>query len=152
VVADGDRCDHEPIPARVDARNLRGHGALPDPVLQRVRTGEYFTSDGSRKDVDGNIRITVSVDDVMKVAGHRPAIAEVENALGQNETVSDVAVVSRQDNLKSEVPVAFALLLKGIEGSDEIVKELMGRSIGLSAQRAAPIGLSSPLMGQDAKW
>jgi len=45
--------------------------------------------------------------------------------LAQNDKVSEVAVVSRPHDLKGEVPVAFVLLRKGIEGSDEIVKELM---------------------------
>ena len=85
----------------------------------------YFTSDGARKDAMGNIRITGRVDDVMNVAGHRLATAEVESALAQNNKVSEVAVVSRPHDLKGEVPVAFVLLRAGIEGNDEIRKELM---------------------------
>jgi acetyl-CoA synthetase len=85
----------------------------------------YFTSDGARKDKTGNIRITGRVDDVMNVAGHRLATAEVESALAQNDKVSEVAVVSRPHDLKGEVPVAFVLLRAGIEGSDDIRKELM---------------------------
>ena len=73
----------------------------------------------------GNIRITGRVDDVMNVAGHRLATAEVESALAQNDKVSEVAVVSRPHDLKGEVPIAFVLLRKGVEPSDEITKELM---------------------------
>jgi len=86
----------------------------------------YFTSDGARKDEMGNIRITGRVDDVMNVAGHRLATAEVESALAQNDKVSEVAVVSRPHDLKGEVPVAFVLLKAGITPSEEIRKELMG--------------------------
>jgi len=86
---------------------------------------KYFTSDGARKDEANNIRITGRVDDVMNVAGHRLATAEVESALAQNENVSEVAVVSRPHDVKGEVPVAFVLLRKGVEPSDEIRKELM---------------------------
>lgn len=86
----------------------------------------YFTSDGARKDEMGNIRITGRVDDVMNVAGHRLATAEVESALAQNDKVSEVAVVSRPHDLKGEVPVAFVLLKAGVEHSDEIRKELLG--------------------------
>jgi len=85
----------------------------------------YFTSDGARKDEMGNIRITGRVDDVMNVAGHRLATAEVESALAQNDKVSEVAVVSRPHDLKGEVPVAFVLLKAGITPSEEIRKELM---------------------------
>jgi len=86
----------------------------------------YFTSDGARVDEMGNIRITGRVDDVMNVAGHRLATAEVESALAQNDKVSEVAVVSRPHDLKGEVPVAFVLLKSGVAHSDEIRKELMG--------------------------
>lgn len=85
----------------------------------------YFTSDGARKDEMGNIRITGRVDDVMNVAGHRLATAEVESALAQNDKVSEVAVVSRPHDLKGEVPIAFVLLRGGIQASEEIRKELM---------------------------
>jgi len=85
----------------------------------------YFTSDGARKDGMGNIRITGRVDDVMNVAGHRLATAEVESALAQNDKVSEVAVVSRPHDLKGEVPIAFVLLRKGVEPSDEITRDLM---------------------------
>ena len=85
----------------------------------------YFTSDGARKDEMGNFRITGRVDDVMNVAGHRLATAEVESALAQNDKVSEVAVVSKPHDLKGEVPVAFVLLRKGVEPSDEIRKDLV---------------------------
>lgn len=85
----------------------------------------YYTSDGARVDEMGNIRITGRVDDVMNVAGHRLATAEVESALGQSDKVSEVAVVSRPHSIKGEVPVAFVLLKVGVERSDEIRKELV---------------------------
>ncbi len=85
----------------------------------------YYTSDGARKDEMGNFRITGRVDDVMNVAGHRLATAEVESALAQNEKVSEVAVVSKPHDLKGEVPVAFVLLKAGVDHSDEIRKELI---------------------------
>jgi acetyl-CoA synthetase len=93
----------------------------------------YYTSDGARMDEMGNIRITGRVDDVMNVAGHRLATAEVESALTEDERVSEVAVVSRPHELKGEVPVAFVLLKAGMKGSDDIrtgllktVSELIG--------------------------
>ena len=85
----------------------------------------YFTSDGARKDAQGNIRITGRVDDVMNVAGHRLATAEVESALARNENVTEAAVVSRPHDLKGEVPVAFVLLKAGIEHSEEMKKDLI---------------------------
>ncbi len=85
----------------------------------------YFTKDGSRMDEMGNIRVTGRVDDVMNVAGHRLATAEVEDALAQHPAVSEVAVVSKPDEIKGEVPVAFVLLKKGFQASEDLKKDLI---------------------------
>ncbi|MFW6104533.1 MAG: acetate--CoA ligase [Candidatus Bipolaricaulota bacterium] len=86
----------------------------------------YFTSDGARKDEDDNIRITGRLDDVMNVAGHRLATGEVENALGKHDAVAEPAVVSRPDEVKGEVPVAFVMLEKGADiDSETLQKELI---------------------------
>ncbi len=100
----------------------------------------YFTKDGARMDEMGNIRITGRVDDVMNVAGHRLATAEVEDALAQHPLVTEVAVVSKPDDLKGEVPVAFVLLKKGVQPSEELKKDLVktvDQHIGPTARPAA---------------
>ncbi len=87
----------------------------------------YFTSDGARKDEEGNIRITGRLDDVMNVAGHRLATGEVENAIGKHELVAESAVVSRPDDVKGEVPIAFVMLERGADvDSETLKKELIG--------------------------
>ncbi len=72
----------------------------------------YDTSDGAYLQ-NGLIRITGRTDDVMKVAGHRLATAEVENAIHDNKKVGDVAVVPMPNDLKGQVPIAFVVLKKG---------------------------------------
>ncbi|MGC9529597.1 MAG: acetate--CoA ligase [Candidatus Bipolaricaulaceae bacterium] len=102
--------------------------------------GYYFTRDGARKDELGNIRITGRVDDVMNVAGHRLATAEVEDALTQHPLVSEVAVVSKPDDVKGEVPIAFVLLKKGAQPSTDLQRELVktvDEHIGPTARPAA---------------
>ncbi|MCF7890592.1 acetate--CoA ligase [Candidatus Bipolaricaulota bacterium] len=102
--------------------------------------GYYFTSDGARKDEDGNIRITGRLDDVMNVAGHRLATGEVENALGKHESVAEPAVVSRPDEVKGEVPVAFVMLEKGADIDEETLQneliQLVDDTIGPTARPA----------------
>lgn len=100
----------------------------------------YFSRDGARMDEIGNIRVTGRVDDVMNVAGHRLATAEVEDALSQHQLVSEVAVVSKPDEVKGEVPVAFVLLKKGVQPSEDLKKELVktvDKHIGPTARPAA---------------
>jgi len=83
----------------------------------------YDTSDGAYITKEGLIRITGRTDDVMKVAGHRLATAELENAINENPKVSETAVVPIPDEIKGQTPVAFVILKKGI-ASEELEKEL----------------------------
>lgn len=98
----------------------------------------YYTSDGARKDEEGNIRITGRLDDVMNVAGHRLATGEVENAISKHEDVAEAAVVSRPDDVKGEVPVAFVMLERGAdaEGLEEELIKLVDDAIGPTARPA----------------
>ncbi|MEM2431654.1 MAG: acetate--CoA ligase [Candidatus Bathyarchaeia archaeon] len=85
----------------------------------------YYTGDGAYiHDEMGNIRITGRVDDVMKVAGHRLATAEVENAIAQHPSVVESAVVSAPHEIKGETPVAFVVLKPGYKPSAELEAEI----------------------------
>lgn len=98
----------------------------------------YDTSDGAYATKDGLIRVTGRTDDVMKVAGHRLATAELENALDENEMVGESAVVPIPDPIKGQVPVAFIVLKKGAP-SEALEKELkahVDKKIGPTARPA----------------
>ncbi|MCR4284786.1 MAG: acetate--CoA ligase [archaeon] len=95
----------------------------------------YDTSDGAYL-VNGLIRITGRTDDVMKVAGHRLATAELENAIHDNKKVGDVAVVPMPHDVKGQVPIAFVVLKKG-DGSEKLENELkkhVDKKIGPTAR------------------
>lgn len=90
---------------------FNNHKKYVDTYWSKFKT-MYDTSDGAYLQ-NGLIRITGRTDDVMKVAGHRLATAEVENAIHDNKKVGDVAVVPMPDKIKGQVPVAFVVLKKG---------------------------------------
>ena len=97
----------------------------------------YDTSDGAYLE-DGLIRITGRTDDVMKVAGHRLATAELEDAMHDSKLVGDVAVVPMPDKLKGQVPIAFVVLKRGT-GSEKLEKTLkkhIDKKIGPTARPA----------------
>ncbi len=89
---------------------FNNHKKYVDTYWKKFKT-MYDTSDGAYLQ-DGLIRITGRTDDVMKVAGHRLATAEVENAIHDNKKVGDVAVVPMPDKIKGQVPIAFVVLKK----------------------------------------
>lgn len=99
----------------------------------------YDTSDGAYMTKEGLIRLTGRTDDVMKVAGHRLATAELENALNDSDKVNESAVVPIPDKIKGEVPIAFVILEKNIIANEELEKELkkhVDKKIGPTARPA----------------
>jgi len=86
--------------------------------------GVYFAGDGAKRDDDGYFWLLGRVDDVMNISGHRISTTEVESALVAHETVAEAAVVGRADDLTGEAIAAFVTLRSGIEGTEELIKEL----------------------------
>ncbi len=99
----------------------------------------YYTHDGAKVwDETYNIRLGGREDDVMKVAGHRLATAEVETALTDHEAVAEAAVVPAPHEIKGEVPVAFVVLKKGWEPSEALEKEIVAKVVKAIGPTAKP--------------
>ncbi|TFH51927.1 MAG: acetate--CoA ligase [Methanothrix sp.] len=90
-----------------------------------IRPGTYLAGDKATKDKDGYFTIQGRIDDVLKVAGHRISNAEVESAFVSHSKVGEAAVIGKPDEVKGEVIVAFVSLREGVEGTDELKKELV---------------------------
>ncbi len=90
-----------------------------------IRPGTYLAGDKATKDKDGYFTIQGRIDDVLKVAGHRISNAEVESAFVSHPKVGEAAVIGKPDQVKGEVIVAFVSLRGGIDGTDELKKELV---------------------------
>ncbi|MCH8542700.1 MAG: acetate--CoA ligase [Alcanivorax sp.] len=84
----------------------------------------YFTGDGARRDEDGYYWITGRVDDVLNISGHRLGTAEIESALVLHPAIAEAAVVGYPHDVKGQGIYAYVNLMKGHEGSDELVKAL----------------------------
>ncbi len=87
--------------------------------------GKYFAGDGVKRDADGYYWITGRVDDVLNISGHRLGTAEIESALVLHSNVSEAAVVGMPHDIKGQGIYAYVSLMSGIEGSDELKKELV---------------------------
>ena len=87
--------------------------------------GMYFTGDGARRDEDGYYWITGRVDDVLNVSGHRLGTAELESALVLHDDVAEAAVVGYPHDIKGQGIYAYVTLVKGVEHSDALKKELV---------------------------
>ncbi|MEP7452470.1 acetate--CoA ligase [Phyllobacterium sp. SB3] len=121
--ADGNLCITDSWPGQM--RTLYGdHKRFIEAYFSTYK-GKYFTGDGCRRDKDGYYWITGRVDDVLNVSGHRMGTAEVESALVSHDTVSEAAVVGYPHDLKGQGIYCYVTLMAGLEGSDELRKELI---------------------------
>ena len=87
--------------------------------------GTYFSGDGAKRDADGYYWITGRMDDVLNVSGHRMGTAEVESALVLHDAVAEAAVVGFPHDIKGQGIYCYVTLVKGIEPSDALKKELV---------------------------
>jgi len=119
----------------------KNHEKYVETYWQKFKKGKfkyYDTSDGAYEK-QRLIRVTGRTDDVMKVAGHRLATAELENALNDSDKINESAVVPIPDQIKGQVPVAFVVLEKNIIPSQELEKEIkahVDKKIGPTARPA----------------
>jgi len=72
-------------------------------------SGKYFTGDGARRDAEGRIRVIGRVDDVINVSGHRLGTAEIENAINEQNSVVESAVVGYPHAIKGQGICAFVI-------------------------------------------
>jgi len=121
--ADGNLCITDSWPGQM--RTVYGdHDRFVQTYFSTYK-GKYFTGDGCRRDADGYYWITGRVDDVINVSGHRMGTAEVESALVSHEKVSEAAVVGYPHDIKGQGIYSYVTLMKGVEPSEELRKELI---------------------------
>ena len=86
--------------------------------------GKYFTGDGCRRDEDGYYWITGRVDDVIIVSGHNLGTAEIESAFVAHPEVAEAAIVGYPHDIKGQGLYCYVTLNVGVEGSEELIKDL----------------------------
>ena len=106
-------------------RTLWGDHARFEEAYFSQYKGTYFTGDGCRRDADGYYWITGRVDDVINVSGHRMGTAEVESALVAHADVAESAVVGYPHDIKGQGIYAYVTLMKGVEPTEELRRELV---------------------------
>jgi acetyl-CoA synthetase len=86
--------------------------------------GCYTAGDVATIDADGSILVLGRADDVLSVAGHRIATADVESALVSHPACGEAGVVGKPDAIKGEVIKAFVVLRMGHVASAELERGL----------------------------
>jgi propionyl-CoA synthetase len=98
----------------------------------------YSTFDWGIRDKDGYWFILGRTDDVINVAGHRLGTREIEEAVNMHANVAECAVVGVADQLKGQMPLAFAVLKDPAKNTtSQEVMETVDRQLGAIARPKA---------------
>jgi acetyl-CoA synthetase len=73
----------------------------------------YFCGDFAEQDDNGHFWVEGRCDEVLKISGHRIGTTEIENALIEDSSVAEAAVIGVKDALKGQKIVAFVVLKNG---------------------------------------
>jgi acyl-CoA synthetase (AMP-forming)/AMP-acid ligase II len=93
---------------------------LPSPILP---DGFYVTGDVFRRDADGFHFFVGRTDDMFVSGGENIYPGDVERMLERHPSIAQAAVVSIDDDIKGQKPVAFVLLKAGQQLSEDEVKQ-----------------------------
>src|SRR3954468_10689209 len=98
----------------------------------------YSPFDWGIRDTDGYYFILGRTDDVINVAGHRLGTREIEEAVNMHPNIAECAVVGVADELKGQMPLAFAVLKDpGKATSAEDVMKTVDKQLGAIARPKA---------------
>src|SRR4051812_38593963 len=98
----------------------------------------YSTFDWGIRDKDGSSSTLGRPDDVINVAGHRLGTREIEEAINMHPNIAECAVVGVADQLKGQLPLAFAVLKDPSKStSSQEVMETVDRQLGAIARPKA---------------
>jgi len=98
----------------------------------------YSTFDWGIRDKDGYYFILGRTDDVINVAGHRLGTREIEEAVNMHANIAECAVVGVKDDVKGQMPLAFAVLKDSSKGtSPQEVMETVDKQLGAIARPRA---------------
>ena len=95
----------------------------------------YSTFDWAMRDADGYYFVLGRTDDVINVAGHRIGTREIEEAVQAHPGIAEVAVVGIHDELKGQVPLAFAVVKDASRIADEKGAESLRREVMQTVDR-----------------
>ncbi|XP_051198171.1 4-coumarate--CoA ligase 4 [Lolium perenne] len=107
-------------------------GYLNDPVATKNtidKDGWLHTGDIGYVDDDDEIFIVDRLKEIIKYKGFQVPPAELEALLITHPEIKDAAVVSMQDELAGEVPVAFVVRTEGSEISENEIKQFVAKEV-----------------------
>nr|WAB23844.1 4-coumarate:CoA ligase 2 [Syntrichia caninervis] len=109
---------------------MKGYLNDPEATANTVdKDGFLHTGDVGFIDEDDEMFIVDRVKEIIKFKGFQIAPAELEALLFLHPLIQDAGVVSREDVVTGELPVAFVVRVAGCALSEEDVKEYIAKQV-----------------------
>ena len=103
---------------------FQGYFADEEETASKWHDGWYHTGDAAWKDEDGYYRYIGRVDDVIKSSGYRIGPFEIEDIILKLPYVRECGVSAAPDEVRGQVVKASIVLAPGVEGTEELKKEI----------------------------
>ena len=103
---------------------FKGYFEDEEETASKWHDGWYHTGDAAWKDEDGYFRYIGRVDDVIKSSGYRIGPFEIEDIILKLPYVLECGVSAAPDEVRGQVVKASIVLAPGVEGTDELKKEI----------------------------
>ena len=101
-----------------------GYFNAPEENADKFRDGWYHTGDAAWKDEDGYYHYIGRVDDVIKSSGYRIGPFEIEDVILKLPYVLECGVSAAPDETRGQVVKASIVLAPGVQGTEELKKEI----------------------------
>ena len=103
---------------------FQGYYTDEEKTAECKRNGYYHTGDTAWRDEDGYFWYVGRVDDVIKSSGYRIGPFEIENVIMELPFVLECGVSAEPDEVRGQVVKASIVLVKGVEPTEELKKEV----------------------------
>ncbi|MBP5225721.1 MAG: AMP-binding protein, partial [Lachnospiraceae bacterium] len=95
-----------------------------EKTAETWKDGVYHTGDTAWRDEDGFFWYVGRVDDVIKSSGYRIGPFEIESVIMELPYVLECGVSAAPDEVRGQVVKASIVLIPGVEGTEELKKEV----------------------------
>ncbi|MEP2706191.1 MAG: acyl-CoA synthetase [Roseibium sp.] len=96
----------------------------PEATAKKFAGDWLLTGDTGIRDRDGWIRFVGRDDDVITSSGYRIGPGEIEDCVIKHPAVAMAGVVGKPDEQRTEIVKAFIVLKQGVDGTDELAKQI----------------------------
>ena len=103
---------------------FKGYYKEPEKTAEVWHDGFYHTGDTAWRDEDGFFWYVGRVDDVIKSSGYRIGPFEIESVIMELPYILECGVSAAPDEVRGQVVKASIVLVDGVEGTEELKKEI----------------------------